>query len=473
MTHVKVSRRGLFAAGALGAATSTTAIANLASDAPLSPASKGKPMIGPSFASGWRDVSSIVTSMQAGHGWTTTGTIGGANLNDSAVFVRGSQSASITTNGAGATATLRRFGLPAINLTGKALRLLLRVDNYTQVNTLNFMVGTSSLVNNFKWRFNANTSSSQIGMAGDWVAVTLHWSEINTAAGAYTLSPTGAPSTTSGFTDLQIQVADKGTGPVSLWLQAVEIIDSAVSTWPKGIISITFDDSNDSARLAMRKMDTLGFRGTQYTIADAIGTPDMLTLAELRSLQAMSGWEIAGHSYTSLAHATRYPNLTAQQVDDDARSLKEWLVSNGFHGDSFAYPGGRYENTVDGVPVDQLVARYFGSARTILSEVGVSTHVALDAIPAAMPYRMRALSSVSSLSPGPNNPTKLTATGGMLDKVASNGGWLNLVFHQIVTGAPTDPAEITQTDFNLIMDAIAAREIPVIPVSDVVRRAGV
>jgi hypothetical protein len=471
MRHAKVSRRGLLAVGALGAAAPTAATPALGAPPPAY--NDGAPMIAPAFPSGWRDASRIVTSIQAEHGWTATGTIGGFNLNDTAVFVRGSQSASITTNGAGATATLRRFGLPAIDLTGKALRLLLRVDNYTKVNTLNFFVGTAGLANNFKWRFNANTNSSQIGLAGDWVAVTLQWSEINTVAGAYTLTPTGAPSTTSGFTDMQIQVSDRGTGPVTLWLQAVEVIDSAVSTWPNGIVSITFDDSNASARLAVRKMDTLGFRGTQYTIADAIGTQGKLTLAELRSLQAMSGWEIAGHSYASVAHASRYPNLTAQQVDEDARSLKAWLVSNGFRGDSFAYPGGQYEKTVDGVPVDQLVARYFGTARTILSEVGVSTHAAIDAIPAAMPHRMRGLSSVSSLSNGPNNPAKLTAAGGMLDKVAHNGGWLNLVFHQIVTGAPSDPAEITQRDFNMIMDAIAARGIPVVPVSDVVRRAGV
>lgn len=426
----------------------------------------------PARASGWRDASSIVTSMQAGHGWTTSGTLGGSNLGDTTVFTRGSQSASITTNGAGATATLRRFGLPTIDLTGKALRLVLRCSDYTRVNTLNFFIGTSSLANNFKWRFNAFTSSNQIGMAGDWVVVTLQWSEINTVAGTFTLSPTGAPSTRSGFTDMQIQVSDKSTGPVTLWLQAVEVIDSAVTTWPKGIISVTFDDSNDSARLAQPKLDVLGFRGTQYTIADAIGTAGKLTMGELRSLQNNSGWEIAGHSYASSAHAARYPTLTAQQVDDDARSLKEWLVSNGFQGDSFAYPGGRYELTTDGVPVDQLVSRYFGTARTILSEVGVSTHTSIDAIPAAMPHRLRALSSVSSLTTGQGNPTTLAATGGMLDKVASNGGWLNLVFHRIVTVAPTDPAEITLTDFNTLMDAIAARGIPVMPVSDVVRRAG-
>jgi hypothetical protein len=80
---------------------------------------------------------------------------------------------------------------------------------------------------------------------------------------------------------------------------------------------------------------------------------------------------------------------------------------------------------------------------------------------------------VDQLSNGPNGNTKLTGPGGMLDMVASNGGWLNLVFHEIVTGAPGNPAEILQTDFDMTMDAIAARVIPVIPVRDVVRRAGV
>lgn len=430
------------------------------------------PMVQPNRRVGWRDASSIITSMQAGHGWVVSGTVGSSNLNDTAVYTRGSQSASMTTNGAGAQANLRRLGMPALNLTGKALRLVLRVSDYTRLSTLNFFVGTGGLANTFKWRFNAITASNQIGLANEWVVVTLQFSELNAGGGTFSISSTGVPSTTSGFTDLQFQVVDNGTGPVTVWLQAVEVIDSVVTTWPKGVVSVTFDDSNDSARLVQPKMDALGFRGTQYTIADAIGTPGKLTMAELKSLQDMSGWEIAGHSYASSAHTARYPSLTAQQVDDDARNLKAWLVSNGFTGDSFAYPGGRYELTTDGVLVEKLVARYFGNARTILSNVNVSTHASIDAIPAAMPHRMRGMSSVSSLSVGSNNPTTLMGAGGMLDKVAANGGHLALVFHGITVGAPTDPVECSVADYNAIMDAIAARGIPVLPVSDVVRRSG-
>lgn len=438
----------------------------------LSAAGFALPMLAPATRGGWRDVSSIITSMQAGHGWTTFGTIGSSNLNDTTTYTRGTQSASVTTNGAGAAASLRKLAGSALNLTGKALRLVLRVSDCTKLTSLNFFVGTGGLANTFKWRFNALTASSQIGRPGEWIVVTLQWSELNAASGTFTLSSTGVPSVTTGFTDLQFQATDNGTGGVTVWLQAVEVIDAAVTTWPKGIVSITFDDSNSSANLARPKMETLGFRGTQYTIADAIGTAGKLTLAELRSLQNMSGWEIAGHSYASSAHTARYPTLTAQQVDDDARNLRAWLVSNGFTGDSFAYPGGQYELTSDGVPVDDLVARYFGSARSILSNVNVSTHSAIDAIPAAMPYRLRGMSSVSSLSVGSNNPTTLTGTGGMLDKIANSGGWLSLVFHQITAGAPTDPVQCSQTDFNTVMDAIAARGIPVLPVSDVIRRGG-
>lgn len=425
--------------------------------------------IAPSIRSVWRDVSSIVTNMQAGHGWTASGAAS-SNLNDTVTFTRGTQSASITTNGTGTAANLRRLAGTAVDLTGKALRLVLRVSDLTLVNTLNFFVGTGSLANNFKWRFNSLTASSKIGKAGEWIVVTLQWSELNLAAGAFTISATGAPSVTTGFTDLQIQVTDLTTGPVTVWLQAVEIIDAATTQWPKGIVSVTFDDSNSSANLARPKMDTLGYRGTQYTIADAIGTSNKLTLAELRSLQNMSGWEIAGHSYAGAAHTARYPTLTAAQVDDDLRNLRSWLVSNGFTGDSFAYPGGQYENTTDGVPVSDLVARYFSSGRTILSSTNVSTHSTIDAIPAAMPHRLRGMSSISSLSVGTNNPTTLTAAGGMLDKVAVNGGWLGLVFHQIVTGVPTAATDCSQTDFNTIMDAIASRGIPVLPVSEVLRR---
>jgi hypothetical protein len=212
-------------------------------------------------------------------------------------------------------------------------------------------------------------------------------------------------------------------------------------------------------------MDQYGYRGTTYSIAESIGQTGRVSLADLRAVQDLSGWEVAGHSYTAAAHTARYPTLTAQQVDDELRNLKAWLVTNQFTSDAFAYPGGQFGKTTDGVPVDQLVGRYFSTGRSI------NYLNSTEMFPAAMPKRMRALSSISSAISvnDPANVTKLTGPGGALDRCQLNGSWLILTFHQIVTGTPADATQCTQADFQTVMAAINARGIPVLPVGDVIR----
>lgn len=426
-------------------------------------------------AAAWRDAASIVTSFQTSHGWSATGgNIASSNLNDTTDFVRGTQSAKFTTNGAGGAsgsagqANLQKLGMTSFDLTGKMIRLLVKVENGANINELNLFVGTSSLGSNFKWKLWATTASSKTAIDGEWCILTAGWGNVNTATG-YTIGSTGIPSTTTGFTDIRVQVIDNNVSGATLHVQAVEIVDDTTTTFPNGVVSITFDDSYQSVYdYARPKMDALGFRGTQYTIAEYIGSSgNFLTMPELRSLQNNSGWEIAGHAYTSNVHDNRLPTYTAAQVDDEMRNLRAWLVTNGFDGDTYAYPGGRFEYTTDGVSVEQIVSRYFSAGRTILYSVGTSTNVVGETFPVAMRYRMRGLSSISSLSTGQPNPTTMTSAGGALDRVANGGGWLNLCFHRIVTGSPTATTECSQTDFNTIMDAIAARGIKVLPVGDV------
>lgn len=414
----------------------------------------------------WRPAS-WMQNFQTGHGWTTTGTVGSSNLNDTSTFVRGTQCATITSNGAGASGNLARTGMTATDLTGKAIRLLLKVDDTTHVSSLNFFVGTSGMANNFKWRCWNVTSSTRMIQSGEWVTVTLQWADVNLAAGSYSLSANGVPSTTSGFTDMMFQVVDDAGGTVTAHLQTVELIPDTTTTFPSGVVSITFDDSwksvHDYARPAM---DTYGYRGTTYTIAEAIGSDSQhLSLADLRSVQDLSGWEVAGHAYMAAAHTARYPSLTAQQVEDEVRNLKAWLVSNEFTSDAFAFPGGQFGVTTDGVPVDQLVSKYFNTGRSI-NYLGTT-----EMFPPAMPRRMRALSSIGSvISTGdPANVTRLTGAGGMLDRCQRSGSWLILTFHQIVTTAPTDPVQCSVADFQTVMAAINSRGIPVLPVGDVIR----
>lgn len=428
------------------------------------------PLVAPSIRPPkWRDPSTIVSNFQAAHGWTVEGAGVASSSNDTTVFVKGTQSLRVTTNGTGGQANIRLFAGAAQDLTGKAIRLVFRVNDMARVASLNFFAGTSSLVNNFKWRFNAATATTQIAKNNEWVVVTLQWSELNTAAGTFTISAAGVPSVRSGFTDLQFQVVDNSAA-LTFWLQSIEIIDAELTKYPKGVVSVTFDDSWDSQYdLAKPKMDALGYRGSLHTIVEQVGQASKLTLAELHTMQDMSGWEVAGHAFASSAHTARYTTIAAAAVDDDLRNLRAWLVSNGFTGDSFAYPGGQFENTTDGVPVDQLVARYFSSGRSILSNTDSATHTVIDAVPAAMLHRLRGMSSITELQVGPNKPANLIAAGGMLDKVANNGGWLELVFHKIVTGTPVDSTECSKTDFDSIMNGINSRGIAVRTVGEVLR----
>jgi hypothetical protein len=419
----------------------------------------------PSRVFQWQDPTVVVTIFAGGHGWSATGAgVGSSDLNDTSDFARGIQAARITTAGNALAANLQQLAGSALDLTGKQIRLLVKFDNVVRVADVNFFVGTSSLANSFKWRLKNTSAAQEYIQAGEWVALTFGWADVDAAAGAFSLTG-GLPSTTTGFTDLRFQVIDNGSGAATFRVNGIEILEDTKTRYPGGVVSIAFDDSNASQYdLARPKMDALGFRGTQYTIVDRLGTPAFLTLSQLRSLQNSSGWEVAGHAYTAAAHDTRYSTLTAAACDDELRQLKAWLVGNGFPAESFAYPGGIFSATTDGVPIDQLVSRYFTSGRTILY------NRTIEQKPVGVPMRLRAVSSISKVIGSGNRayPANLAGPGGLLDRCAGSGSWLILTFHKITAAAATTTTECEQADFDMIMDGIASRGIKVLPVGEVI-----
>lgn len=327
-----------------------------------------------------------------------------------------------------------------MDLTGKMIRLVFRVDDTTNLGKLVFYLGSGSLANYFNWQFHTHSSTAaNYVQSGEWVTVHLQWADVISAAGTYSISSSGAPSTRSGFTDMSFAVYDNAGGPVTYHLQAVELVPDTTSAFPKGVVSITFDDSHKSVHdLARPAMDAYGFPGTIYNIADAIGTGAFLTIDQMRSLQDASGWEMGGHSYSTSAHTASYSKLTAQQVDDDLRSLREWLVSNGFTSEHFAYPHGAFQKTTDGVPVDLIASRHFTTARSIISET-------IETFAPAMPYRLKALTGINDgTGIGGTALSKVTGLGGKLDRCAKNGDWLILCLHRIVEGTPATSTEISR-----------------------------
>jgi hypothetical protein len=406
---------------------------------------------------------------QAGHGWSASGSgVASSNMNDTSLFVKGTQSAQVVTTGTGAVANIRRLASALPDLTGKAIRLTFRVADVTHLNQINVQVGTSTIANTFNWRLHTHASAAENQvLSGEWATVVLSWADVRSVTGTYTISSTGVPSTTSGFTDFVFQVVDDNTGnPITVNLQAVEVIPDTKEKFSGGVVSITFDDSYASQHTYARpKMDSLGYRGTLYTIVENLGQASYLTTTQLKSMQDQSGWEIAGHAYYSANHNTKYNALTAAVVEDDIRRTRAWMVTNGFPSSSFAYPGGFFSKTTDGTSIEALTCRYFSNGR------GISSADTLEPFPPPMPYRMRSISGIGSLAGGSARglPANLTGAGGSLDRCQLDGQWLILTFHEIVTGTAATTNQCSQADFNSIMDAINSRGIPVLPVGDVLR----
>jgi peptidoglycan/xylan/chitin deacetylase (PgdA/CDA1 family) len=406
---------------------------------------------------------------QTGHGWSSSGSgVGSSNMNDTANFCKGTQSAQVTTTGTGAVANIRRLASALPDLTGKALRLTFRVADVTHLNQINVQVGTSTTANTFSWRLHTHAASAENQvLSGEWVTMVLSWADVRSTTGTYSISANGVPSTTTGFTDFVFQVVDDNTAnPVVVNLQAVEIVPDTTETFPNGVVSITFDDSYASQYTYARpKMDALGYRGTLYTICENIDTAQYLTLSQLQSVQNQSGWEVAGHAYYSANHNAKYNALSAAVVEDDIRRTRMWMIANGFSSDNFAYPGGYFSKSSDGIPIEPITCRYFSSGR------GISGADNLESFPPVAPYRMRSITGIGSLAGGSAKglPANLTGAGGSLDRCQLDGSWVILTFHEIVTGTAATSNQCSQTDFNTIMDAIASRSIPVRPVGDVLR----
>ncbi|MCO6011430.1 hypothetical protein NE236_41420 [Actinoallomurus purpureus] len=401
--------------------------------------------------------SSVATTMQSGHGWTSSGTGATFNLNDTSDSISGSQAAKLTTAGTAAQTNIRKFAGSVPDTTGKIFRLRIKVDDATHLNELDFYCGSSSLANTYKWSFFIGGGSAWI-TSGDWVTVTLNFADATT---------TGTPAR-SGMTDLQLQAWDDGTGnPVTVHLQSVELISDGSAVFPSGVASICFDDSWSSPRdLAWSKLDSYGYPASLFTITDQLGSANHITLTDLKTRVDRFGWESAAHAQLDANHAATYTGMTAAQLEGDIRAQRAWLISNGVRiGDGTAYPLGQFGRTSDNVSTVDITRRYFSWARTTARRTA-------ETFPPADPFRLRAISSISTFAGGVTPSSLTTASTGTIDKVKASSGWLILVFHKIVTGSVGSTLECAQSDFNAIIDKINTAGMPVATIGDVLRYYG-
>jgi len=402
--------------------------------------------------------SNVITTMQSGHGWTSSGTGATFNLNDTTDFISGTQAAKLTTGGTGAQTNIRKFAGTVPDTTAKMFRIRIKVDDITHLNELDFYLGSSSLANNYKWSFFIAGGSTWI-TSGDWVTITLSFADATVTASA----------ARSGMTDLQLQAWDDSTGnPVTVHFQSVELIPDGSAIFANGLASICFDDSWDSPKTqgAWNKLDGLGLAASLFTIVDQLGSANHLTLADVKARVDRFGWESVAHSYTDVSHSATYTGLSATALEADIRAQRSWLLANGIRSaDGTAYPLGQFGKTLDGLSTQDLVRQYFAWARTTANRTR-------ETFPPANPFRLRAISSISTFAGG-TTPTSLTTlTTGTIDKAKTDKAWLILVFHKITSGAAGSTTECQLSDFNAIVDKLVSAGMTVLPIGDALRYYG-
>jgi len=375
-----------------------------------------------------------VTIFQAGHGWATNAG-GSANLNDTTDFVFGSQSASITTDGAATAKTLKLVGFTAANAATWSPVIAIKVDDQTHLAAMQLYLGDTNLANHYKWEFKSTTTAKWV-TSGDWVVIVLAWGDATVV---------GAPSR-AAITDGQFRAVDDAAGTVTMHCNLLGFIPEQ-TVYPNGVVSFSFDDAYSSQYTDARAiLDLYGFSATAFVILEYLGVGGRLTLAQCKALRDFSRWSICGHATTGAVHAARFTSLTAAQLDVEFQALKRWCADNGFDGRVAAYPGGEYNATVL-----EKTAEYFLGARTVFQ--------AVDTLPPSNAVKLRTAGYLTSAT----LPATITAA---IDAAYAGKNWLHIVGHSIVA-VPAVSTDYSIANFQTIVDYAATKGIAVATIGDV------
>jgi peptidoglycan/xylan/chitin deacetylase (PgdA/CDA1 family) len=380
-------------------------------------------------------VAAWMTQNEPGNGFVANP--GVANVADTSDVVVGTQAAVVETDGIGTTRTLSRVGMPGIDFTGKVAQLWLKVEDVEHLGELQVQLGDSNLANAFVFDLRSGQSRQWIS-EGDWVSVAIPWQPIQTA---------GTPNR-AHITDVMVRVADDRVGRVTLHLNGVALVAEAAPHYPRGVVTFTFDDGFAAqSQVAAPILAAHQFPATAYVIVDRIDKDSHMTLADLHTLSD-AGWDIAAHAFTQVDHALNFTELSDTEVEDDMVNTRAWLIAQGFGGyDHCAYPSGEFTNSVLAT-----AGKYFTSCRTIYAGQQ-------ELFPPSDSRRLRVGYITSSVP--------LSVAQEYVEEARENHEWLILVFHKLVDGTPAASTEWRTSDFQALVDQVAASGLPVATVSDV------
>lgn len=410
--------------GSVGASAAAVALARVA---------------GPARSVPYTPAAFVVDALQPGTAFHQQ-SASGAVAFDPEDTVRGDTALRIDTDGDAGQVNVRAANVGPFDLRETYLRVAVKIDQPARLEHVLLYLSSDGFAGYQVYRLvRGGTAFEPWVLGGAWQYVTL-------ALGS-PLEVVGAGADLGSITDLQLSVADLGSGPVQVRFGALEALPRPA----RGVVTIVFDDARDGVyRFARPVLERYGVRAAVAVIADLVGQPGFMRLEELQNLERFAGWEVIAHHATVLPDGTGLTALDPVALGCELATIKSWLLTNGFQrgADQIAYPSGAFDRSTL-----EATRALFATGRTISRANGLETW------PPADPLRIRAL-SVRSDDP----PAALMAA---VDRAEREHGWLTLVFHQIVDGEPQNATSYAMADFERVIRHLATADVDVRSPSDV------
>jgi peptidoglycan/xylan/chitin deacetylase (PgdA/CDA1 family) len=227
------------------------------------------------------------------------------------------------------------------------------------------------------------------------------------------------------------------------------------------VVTLTFDDQYEDQWLySVPLMQAHNFTGTYYVITSDTdnGYNCCMTWAQLNTLEAQ-GNDIGSHT---IDHPDNLTLLTTQQITQEVCGSRQDLISHGITDpQSFAYPDGIYNATVEGI-VQQCG---FSNARAgggISNSNFTPTAPFVETIPPGNPYVLR------TIAVDGESPENLADLQSFVNAASAHGGgWLPITFHDVCNANADDFADcmskygsVQDTVFGQFLDWLAAAGQP-------------
>jgi hypothetical protein len=215
----------------------------------------------------------VITTFQAGHGWTASGTSGGAIVADDTVeYCLGSQSVRITTSGTGASHEWRSPALGPLNLSSAQFVMAVRVEDFTNLSDFQIRVSSTNFVGaDLGFMKPVQSSGTQRWIEpGKWHLITFtrakQVASISWGTSGFQYSGIEANVDWTAITGIRFRLQDTAAGTATVRINYLGYLPSP----PAPLLSIMFDDGRATHFTEAKKyMDKFRLAGTAAIIADS------------------------------------------------------------------------------------------------------------------------------------------------------------------------------------------------------------